>query len=87
MPACQLPSPFIASACAAVMVTRLCVSARLADSLANCELRCVYTVSILTLPRSFPSLVVLWKFPSLFVLLPPACPCSSHGSSPSLSEA
>lgn len=39
-PACQLPSPLIASACAAVMVMRLCVSAKLADSRASCEFSC-----------------------------------------------
>lgn len=41
IPACQLPSPLIASACAAVMVIRLCVSARLADSRASCAFSCV----------------------------------------------
>lgn len=35
IPACQLPNPLIASACAAVMVIRFSVSARLADNLAS----------------------------------------------------
>lgn len=39
--ACQLPRPLIASACAAVMVIRLCVSARFADNRASCAFSCV----------------------------------------------